>query len=219
LLEKLKDCNMYPARITMVGVWDTVGSLGIPSVFGAIDPVLYGFLDTGLNPAVLNAYHALAIDEKRLQFPPTLWTAQPAPGQTVEQVWFCGVHSDIGGGEPDGAPGTTALSDITLSWMMSKAAALGLQMDSTVQAQYAIPLDPEYALDKLHTSWNILSGFPKVRSIDKNALLANSVLVRCQHDSSYRPENLAFDRGVLSSLYGTANVVSPPEPAVHAVAR
>ena len=96
LLEKLKDCNMYAAKITMVGVWDTVGSLGIPSAIGAVDPVLYGFLDTGLNPAVLNAYHALAIDEKRLQFPPTLWTSQPAPGQTLEQVWFCGVHSDIG---------------------------------------------------------------------------------------------------------------------------
>jgi uncharacterized protein (DUF2235 family) len=211
LLEKLKGCNMYPAKITMVGVWDTVGSLGIPSVFGAVDPVLYGFLDTGLNPAVLNAYHALAIDERRAQFPPTLWTSQPAQGQKLEQVWFCGVHSDVGGGEPDDVPGTTALSDITLSWMMSKAAALGLQMDSTVQAQFASPLDPEYALDTLHTSWNVLDGFPKVRSIDKKAVLANSVLVRCQHDSSYRPENLAFDNGVLSSLYGTAIVVSPPQ--------
>ena len=218
LLEKLKDCNMYPAKITMVGVWDTVGSLGIPSVFGAVDPVLYGFLDTGLNPAVLNACHALAIDEKRAQFPPTLWTSQPSPGQTLEQVWFCGVHSDVGGGEPDDVPGTTALSDITLSWMMSKAAALGLQMDSTVQAQYAIPLDPEYALDTLHTSWNVIDGFPRVRSIDKNAVLANSVPVRCQHDSSYRPENLAFNNGVLSPQYGSATVVSPPAQATQAAA-
>jgi uncharacterized protein (DUF2235 family) len=218
LLEQLKDCNMYPAKITMVGVWDTVGSLGIPAALGGVDPVLYGFLDTGLNPAVLNAYHALAIDERRFQFPPTLWTSQPAPGQKLEQVWFCGVHSDIGGGEPDDAPGTTALSDITLSWMMSKAAALGLQIDSTVQKQYAIPLDPEYSLDKLHTSWNILSGFPRMRSIDKNAVLANSVLVRSQHDTSYRPTNLIFDNGVLSPKYGTATVVSPPQQAVQAAA-
>ena len=200
------------AKITMVGVWDTVGSLGIPSVFGAVDPVLYGFLDTGLNPAVLNAYHALAIDEKRAQFPPTLWTTQPAPGQTLEQVWFCGVHSDVGGGEPDDLPGTTALSDITLSWIMSKAAALGLQIDPAVQKQYTVPLNPEYSLDKLHPSWNLLNGFPKPRSLDKNAVLANSVLVRCQHDSSYRPENLTFANGVLSPLYGTVNVVSPPPP-------
>ena len=55
----------------------------------------------------------------------------------LEQVWFCGVHSDIGGGEPDDVPGITALSDITLSWMLSKATALGLQIDSNVQTQYA----------------------------------------------------------------------------------
>jgi len=211
LLEKLKDCNMYPAKITMVGVWDTVGSLGIPAAIGAVSPILYGFLDTSLNPAVLNAYQALAIDEKRFQFPPTLWTSQPAPGQTLEQVWFCGAHSDIGGGEPDDLPGTSALSDITLSWMMNKATALGLQIDSTVRAQYAIPLDPEHSLDKLHSSWNVLSGFPRVRSIDKNAVLANSVLIRCQHDSSYRPENLAFDKGVLSPLYGIVTIVGAPQ--------
>jgi uncharacterized protein (DUF2235 family) len=216
LLDKLKDCNMYDAKLTMVGVWDTVGSLGIPSAFGAVDPVLYGFLDTGLHPDVLNAYHALAIDEKRFQFPPTLWTTPPAPGQTLEQVWFCGVHSDVGGGEPDDLPGTTALSDITLSWMLSKATALGLQIDPAVQKQYTVPLNPAYALDTLHTSWNLLSGFPRVRPIDKNAVLANSVLVRCQHDSSYRPSNLSFANGVLSPLYGTATVVSPP-PAQQAV--
>jgi uncharacterized protein (DUF2235 family) len=211
LLQKLKDCDMYPAKITMVGVWDTVGSLGIPSAIGAIDPIAYGFLDTGLNPAVLNAYHALAIDEKRAEFPPTLWTSQPAPGQTLEQVWFCGVHSDVGGGEPDDLPGTTALSDITLSWMMSKAGALGLQIDQAMQAQYAIPLDPKYSLDTLHPSWTVLCGFPRIRSIDKNAVLANSVLLRCQHDSSYRPSNLTFDNGVLAGGYGAASIVGQPE--------
>jgi uncharacterized protein (DUF2235 family) len=211
LLQELKDCDMYPAKITMVGVWDTVGSLGIPSAIGAIDPIAYGFLDTGLNPAVLNAYHALAIDERRAEFPPTLWTSQPAPGQTLEQVWFCGVHSDVGGGEPDDLPGTTALSDITLSWMMSKAGALGLQIDQEMQAQYAIPLDAKYSLDTLHTSWNVLCGFPRVRSIDKNAVIANSVLLRCQHDSSYRPSNLRFVNNVLAAEYGAAAIVGQPQ--------
>jgi uncharacterized protein (DUF2235 family) len=211
LLQKLKDCNMYPAKITMVGVWDTVGSLGIPAAVGAVDPIAYGFLDTGLNPAILNAYHALAIDEKRAEFPPTLWTSAPAPGQTMEQVWFCGVHSDIGGGEPDDLPGTTALSDITLGWMMSKASALGLQVDPAVQPQYALPLDAKYSLDTLHTSWKVLCGFPRVRSIDKNAVIANSVQIRCQHDTSYRPSNLTFDNGVLAAGYGTAAVVGQPQ--------
>ena len=211
LLATLKDYGMVAAKITMVGVWDTVGSLGIPSASGAVDPIAYGFLDTGLNPAILNAYHALAIDEKRAEFPPTLWKGTPAPGQMVEQVWFCGVHSDIGGGEPDDLPGTTALSDITLSWMMSKASALGLQFDPAVQAQYTLPLDAKYSLDTLHTSWNVLCGFPRVRSIDQKAVIANSVLLRYQHDNSYRPPNLTFENGALAAGYGTAAVVGQPE--------
>ncbi|MDQ6665516.1 MAG: DUF2235 domain-containing protein [Acidobacteriota bacterium] len=212
LLETLKDHNMFPAKITMVGVWDTVGSLGIPSVAGVTDPILYGFLDTALHPDVLNAYHAIAIDEKRLQFPATLWSS-PSAGQTLEQVWFTGVHSDIGGGEPDDLPGATALSDITLAWMMSKAIALGLELDPTVAQMYAIPLTPEYALDKLHSSWNVLKGFPKPRSIPPNSAIANSVAVRCEHDHSYRPSNLKFENGVLSSSYALATVVSEPEAA------
>jgi uncharacterized protein (DUF2235 family) len=213
LLQKLAGCDMYPAKITMVGVWDTVGSLGIPSVIGGKDPILYGFLDTGLNPAVLNAYHALAIDEKRAEFPPTLWKGPAAPGQTVEQVWFCGVHSDVGGGEPDDLPGTTALSDITLSWMMSKASALGLQIDPAMQQQYSVPLDAKYSLDTLHTSWNILCGFPRVRTIDPGAVIANSVLLRLQHDSTYRPTNLKFLNGALDAGYGTTAIVGQPEIA------
>lgn len=207
ILAGLSDFAMDAPNITMVGVWDTVGSLGIPSAVGLSDPIAYGFLDTGLSPKIQNAYHALAIDEKRAQFPPTLWTSQPGPGQTMEQVWFVGVHSDIGGGEPDDLPGTTALSDLTLGWMMNKASALGLQFDPTVLAQYTLPLVPEYSLDTLHTSWTILCGLPRPRSVPQNATLANSVNLRCMHDNSYRPEHLVFNNGVLSPLYTLAQVV------------
>jgi len=211
LLGTLKDYGMVPAEITMVGVWDTVGSLGIPAAIGAVDPIAYGFLNTGLSPVIQNAYHALAIDEKRAEFPPTLWSSQPAPGQTLEQVWFCGVHSDVGGGEPDDLPGTTALSDITLSWMMSKASALGLQIDPGIQAQYTLPLDAKYSLDTLHTSWNVLCGFPRVRSIDEKSTIANSVLLRYQHDNTYRPPNVKFENGVLAGGYATAAIVGQSE--------
>jgi uncharacterized protein (DUF2235 family) len=118
-------CNMFDAKLSMVGVWDTVGALGIPAPFGGVAPLLYGFLDTSLHPDVLNACHAMAIDEKRSEFPATLWTTSPSPGQNVEQVWFCGVHSDVGGSYPDDSDGS-ALSDLTLAWMISKAAPLGL---------------------------------------------------------------------------------------------
>ena len=125
LAELNKTCDLYDAKLTMVGVWDTVGSLGIPAIFGGVSPILYGFLDTSLHPDVLNAYHALAIDERRAEFPATLWTSS-APGQTMEQVWFCGVHCDVGGSYPADSDGS-ALSDLTLAWMVSKASALGVQ--------------------------------------------------------------------------------------------
>ena len=209
LLQKLSSCNMYNAKIKMVGVWDTVGSLGIPSLIGRVDPLLYGFLDTSLSPNIENAYHALAIDEMRCEFPPTLWTSAPVAGQTLEQVWFCGVHSDVGGGEPADGNEPTALSDITLSWMMNKASALGLQFDPQLQAQYSIPLDSKYAIDKLHTSWSPLCGVPMRRSIPKTASLANSVFIRLNVDHSWRPVNLAFVNGALASDYQLVNVLRP----------
>jgi hypothetical protein len=70
LLQGLSAFHMDDPRISMVGVWDTVGSLGIPSIIGGASPILHGFLDTGLHPDVLHAYHALAIDERRAEFPP-----------------------------------------------------------------------------------------------------------------------------------------------------
>ncbi len=216
-LKKLANCNLDPnPEITMVGVWDTVGSLGIPSAIGQIDPIAYGFLDTSLNPKIKHGCHALAIDERRGQFPPTLWTGQPVAGQTLEQVWFTGAHSDVGGGEPDDLPGTTALSDITLGWMMNKASSFGLQFDPEVQRQYTMPLDPTYSLDKFHESWKVFCGFPIRRHIDEKACIANSVLVRCQDDSTWRPQNLKFVNNSLASGYQIVDVVS--EPVVTAAA-
>lgn len=217
-LKALAGCNMYKGAITMVGVWDTVGSLGIPSVIGAVDPIAYGFLDTSLSSCIKNGYHALAIDERRAQFPPTLWTGQPAPGQTLEQVWFTGAHSDVGGGEPDDGPGTTALSDITLAWMMSKASAHGLQFDPAVVKQYTMPLDPEYALDKFHESWKVFCGFPHRRSIDKTASIANSVLIRCEDEPTWRPQNLVFQNGALAAGYQIVDVLKQPAAAAADVA-
>ena len=56
------------------------------------------FHNTQLGQRVTHAYHALAIDERRRSFQPDLWTGAPAHGQTIRQVWFAGVHSNIGGG-------------------------------------------------------------------------------------------------------------------------
>lgn len=203
ILATLEKYKLFDAKIKMVGVWDTVGALGIPALWGGVDPQLYGFLDTTLHPDVLNAYQALAIDEQRREFPPTLWQP-PSPGQVLEQVWFCGAHCDVGGGyDPPG------LSDITLSWMMGKAKNLGLEIEPRVWLQYA-SLNAGSALVQLHNSWNIFWGFPNARTIAGDSVLANSVALRCQSGNSYRPSNLIFQEGALASSYRLARVVVSP---------
>ncbi|HWE53346.1 MAG TPA: DUF2235 domain-containing protein [Bryobacteraceae bacterium] len=200
-----KTCNLFNPGIAMVGVWDTVGSLGIPAVFGGVDPLVYGFLDTSLHPAVQHAYHALATDERRCEFPATLWE-NPVPGQTLEQVWFCGVHCDVGGSYPEDPDGS-ALADLTLAWMLGKATALGLQFDPAVAAKYSLPMDPKFALDTKHESWNVLWTFPKHRTIAANSSIADSVSARVEHDSSYRPANLTFTTGTLASGYQKVAII------------
>jgi uncharacterized protein (DUF2235 family) len=207
-LASLSQYGLYDAKITMVGVWDTVGSLGIPAIVGGVNPVVYGFLDTGLHPDVLNACHALAIDERRSEFPPTLWTSTPAPNQTIKQVWFCGVHSDVGGGyATENSDDGTTLSDITLGWMIKNATDLGLEVAPAAVAQCVTALSPKYALDQLHESWNPLWGFPKQRTIEANSCLADSVVVRCQN-VAYQPINLVVTGGSPAEAYQVIKIVT-----------
>jgi uncharacterized protein (DUF2235 family) len=207
LLASLNQYALDDAKIKMVGVWDTVGALGIPALFGGVDLLHYGFLDTSLHPDVLHAYQALAIDERRKQFPPTLWTppSPPVAGQVLEQVWFCGVHCDVGGGYPE-----TGLSDITFSWMLGKVKKLGLHIAGKVWAQYA-SLDANSALAQIHKSWNIFWLFPKSRTIASDAALSNSVAIRCKNDPSYQPGNLILSNGAPDGSYQPVQVVSPAQ--------
>jgi uncharacterized protein (DUF2235 family) len=204
LLKSLSNCAMAEAKIQMIGVWDTVGSLGLTAAIGGVDPIV-AFLDTTLHASVLNAYHALAIDEKRPQFQPTLWNA-PSPGQTLEQVWFSGYHSDVGGGAFHRQPGQKALSDIPLAWMMAKAAALGLQFDPAVADSLPLPMDYSYALESMNPP-NQGIGQIEPRAIADGATLADSVVVRCLTASS-RPHNLKYVNGALAPSYGIEKVVT-----------
>ena len=111
--------------VEFLGVWDTVGSLGIPLTglrwFTRRDDQ---FHDTKLSRLVKRAYHAVSIDERRGPFKPTLWEKQPDSDQKVEQAWFSGVHSDVGGGYDD-----RALANITFQWMAKRAYDAGLEFD------------------------------------------------------------------------------------------
>lgn len=134
--------EVIPVRF--LGVWDTVGALGIPddmAFLNLIDSLHdHTFHDTALSPAIQTARHAVALDEMRASFQPTLWTA--APGQDARQVWFPGVHADVGGGYRE-----TGLSDGALDWMVKEATACGLAFDAAITGQ----IKPDH-LDVLHDS-------------------------------------------------------------------
>ena len=113
-------------KIKFVGVWDTVGALGIPlDVVKDVNMKFYEFHDTNLSGIVDNAFHAIAIDEHRPDYDVCLWNPDSAPAQVLEQRWFVGAHCDVGGGYSD-----RRLSDMTLRWMQDKAGALGLALDT-----------------------------------------------------------------------------------------
>jgi uncharacterized protein (DUF2235 family) len=113
--------------ITFLGVWDTVGSLGIPgSLFTATNKERFAFHDTTPSPLVKRGVQALAIDEHRHDFTPTFWTGPIPARATIQQVWFAGAHSDVGGGYK-----TRRLADIPLVWMAKQAETTGLALDWT----------------------------------------------------------------------------------------
>jgi len=201
------ECSVTEDReipIRFIGVWDTVGALGIP-VRGlrSLTADKYRFHDVELSGTVQQACQALAIDERRAPFEAARWAYKPKPGQTIEQVWFCGVHSDIGGGYPLEESG---LSDIALRWMRDRAAFAGLGIDPDVDASYPPWPDPMMAL---HNSKKGLYRFTpgtdrvigmaaendeqpdgKTTRIDPTQSLHPSVLTRWDRDPRYRPANL-----------------------------
>lgn len=120
------DCHT-DVSITFLGVWDTVGSLGIPGhLMADRNHREFAFHDTTPSPILKKGAHALAIDEHRHTFVPTFWTEPKPPGADIEQVWFAGAHADVGGGYI-----TRTLADIPLVWMARKAEASGLALDWT----------------------------------------------------------------------------------------
>jgi uncharacterized protein (DUF2235 family) len=110
--------------IEFVGVWDTVGALGIPVPFwGTLGEREFLFHDTEPSKIIEHARHAIAIDENRVDFEPTMWSDKL--GLDLKQVWFSGVHSDIGGGYKE-----LGLSHIANQWISSEAIKFGLQFEA-----------------------------------------------------------------------------------------
>lgn len=179
--------HAHPNRkITFVGVWDTVGALGIPFSFMGLLNKKDEFYDTKIGPNIHTARHAMAIDELRSDFEPTIW--QERPGMDLKQVWFSGVHSNIGGSYPPDKNGGL-LSDIPLQWMIKEAKAAGLSVEQHLTQN----LQPD-ALATLHNSRKHIyrSKRPFYRPVDHQGkmYIHSSVKQRWEGDPKYRPKNL-----------------------------
>lgn len=121
-------------RIRFIGVFDTVGALGIPGGIGrVVNRRRYQFHDTRLSGLVDVACHAVAIDEHRRTFTPTLWTSVPIPDPVhptrVEQRWFVGAHGNVGGGGTRNPAARNPLSLLAREWIVERAVGAGLRVD------------------------------------------------------------------------------------------
>jgi hypothetical protein len=128
-------------RIKFLGVFDTVGVLGIPASFmSRIGRRAFEFHDTDVSSVVDHSCHALAIDEHRLEFEAAVWT-EPRHRKygSVEQAWFPGSHANIGGGCDD-----TGLSDLALDWMLKRLARHCPELKLSPVDNWARPLAPSY---------------------------------------------------------------------------
>lgn len=179
-----------------LGVWDTVGALGVPddlAIFNLIDdPQRFAFHDTKLSERVEHARHAVALDEHRASFTPTLW--QTGAHADLKQIWFPGVHSDVGGGYPE-----TGLSNGALDWMMEEADAQGLAFHPGMREQVRRGRNPRDVLHRSDTgAFELLQTQPRsVPPIEKKGVphhLHPSVLERRDDppitQAPYRPTSV-----------------------------
>lgn len=123
-----------PLSIAYIGVWDTVGSLGVPTQFSILSSIFNGphrFHDLALSRSVAAARHAVAIDEHRRTFAPTLWDnldmlndGSPRNARAYRQEWFPGIHGSVGGGGD-----ICGLSDAAARWIAEGAEAAGLEFE------------------------------------------------------------------------------------------
>lgn len=199
-----------PVAIEMVGVWDTVGALGVPAFsFSGISSSTLKFHHTGLRKPIRHGFHALAIDEHRAKFTPTPWTIRTKVGATtstsmrsiesVEQRWFVGAHANVGGGCFN-----DTLAQIPLRWMMEKASTLGLvfrnklELDGnehlgSISDSYKEFLKGAYSLISKR-SYRTIAPEPFAGTTGTHARVNEtidaSVFERWRDDNNYRPTNL-----------------------------
>jgi uncharacterized protein (DUF2235 family) len=228
---EFRAANSTEVDVHFIGVWDTVGSLGIPDTASWFPyaRARYQFHDTELSKIVKYAYQALAFDEHRADFAPALWTrnlASVKPGETtatkkleqidIEQRWFIGAHADVGGGNDRDGAGRKPdpLPDLPLAWLQRKAIACGLACNeafvAATDADTGVPRD-SYAefMDGIYKQFK--PPFDRSLGTGINEKVDDSVWQRWLADASYRPPTLvrALARGLVLTTFEN---VTPQDP-------
>ena len=222
-VDEFKHDHCHPAKVNFLGVFDTVGALGVPGFMRHAPR----FHDIQLSGQVLRARHALAVDETRLKFAPTFWEAPEEPSgaptedERVKQVWFEGAHSDVGGGYRE-----TGLSDTSLLWMAREAHDAGLVFDVPLLTHYVNSgSDPirHSPLNRMYKVDNVILGAKRKISTEKRASafsgglrrltneralsvrVASSTVAHFQ-EGGYEPANLS---AFAAATNGFENIVEP----------
>lgn len=206
----------HETPVRFIGVWDTVGAHGIPVGGGRLAEWLnrrWQFHNNELSSEVQAAFQALAVDEYRRAFRPAIWRqSDSARDQRLEQVWFAGAHSDVGGGLQQ-----TGLSDIALLWMVDRARECGLEfLPDTFRA--IGPAGTVVAPDALGPIDRSRRGLyrllrPFTREITAGESVSGTAIERHRLDPTYAPANL------VSYLERTGGQPAPSATNDAAVAR
>jgi uncharacterized protein (DUF2235 family)/phage tail protein X len=206
-------------KVKYLGVWDTVAALGVPeAVPGSIQMnVGYRFHDPSVTAFIESARHAVAIDERRVLFPPVLFgnltelnasktfksEDEKAPYQ---ERWFAGVHGSVGGGGD-----IRGLSDGSLAWILNGAKRAGLELDSAAGSRIqAISPDPLAPLVNTHRpSTNLLYKWAKDRLGPDNLFqLSDGVIRRWKAPIDKIPEKSLYRPKTLSKVADKLNAAS-----------
>lgn len=216
-------CNA--PEVKFLGVFDTVGALGVPGALSS----RHRFHNVKLSDAVVCARHALAIDERRIKFEPSLWEIDESSphdqADRVKQVWFEGVHSDAGGGYGD-----TGLSDTALLWMAEEATRQGLVFHQPRLDKYVASGSSAVRHDSLSSAYRVLNLIGLLRNrLKRNARfrgsrrvlgaeralgvrIASSALSHWREDPAYGAPNVKWFVNALGDDIDsvTENVVALP---------
>ena len=183
-------CEQYchqDATIEMLGVWDTVKSLGLPyPILNRLAPMATEFHDHSLSSNTKNAFQALALDENRTSYAPLPWSVGEGFEGHVEQKWFSGSHADVGG-QISARPQARPLANISLNWMLDHAETLGLTLPKEWRSEF-----PQNPAAPMHGSFRgsarlFISRGPRTIGKGTNETIHKSVMDRMKKLPKYRP--------------------------------